>query len=114
MCENGLNFVWLQQESVDCKWLKNVLRWRISDVNIQNLHNEMEVNSHCVSYQLFKDYLRLEPYITLLTTCQSITMCKFRCGNSNIPYISGRFKNISRTDRLGNLCDDGVVGDEFH
>ena len=41
-------------------------------------------------------------------------MCKFRCGNSNIPYISGRFKKISRTDRLCNLCDDGVVGDEFH
>ena len=29
-------------------------------------------------------------------------------------YISGRFKKISRTDRLCNLCDDGVVGDEFH
>ena len=41
-------------------------------------------------------------------------MCKFRCGNSNIPYISGRFKKISRTDILCNLCDDGVVGDEFH
>ena len=39
-------------------------------------------------------------------------MCKFRCGNSNIPYIiSGRFKKINRIDRLCNLCDDGVVGD---
>ena len=63
LCENGLNFVWPQQESVDCKWLKNVLRARISDINIQNWHNEMEVNSHCVSYKLFKDNLRLEPYI---------------------------------------------------
>ena len=74
----------------------------------------MEVNNHCVSYQLFKVKLRLEPYITLLNTCQGITMCKFRCGNSNILYISGRFKKIRRTDRLCNLCDDGVVGDEFH
>ena len=41
-------------------------------------------------------------------------MCKFRCGNSNIPYISGRLKKTSRTDRLCNLSDDGVVGDEFH
>ena len=41
----------------DCKWLKNVLRSRISDINIQNWHNEMEVNSHCVSYKLFKDNL---------------------------------------------------------
>ena len=108
LCENGLNFVWMQQESVDCKWLKNVLRSRISDINIQNWHNEMTINSHCVSYQLFKDNLRLEPYIiTLLNTCQSITMCKFRCGNSNIRYISDRFKKISRTERLCNLCDDG-------
>ena len=36
LCENVLNFVWLQQESVDCKWLNNVLRSRISDINIQN------------------------------------------------------------------------------
>ena len=111
-CENGLNFVWMQQESVDCKWLKNVLPSRISDINIQNWHNEMAVNSHCVSYQLFKDNLRLEPYNYNVID----TMCKFRCGNSNIPYISGRFQKI-RTERLCNLCDDGVpgvVGDEFH
>ena len=62
LCENGLNFVWLQQESVYCKWLKNMLRSRISDINIQNWHNEMEVNSHCVSYKFVKDNLRLEPY----------------------------------------------------
>ena len=31
-------------------------------LHIQNWHNEMAVNSHCVSYQLFKDNLRLAPY----------------------------------------------------
>ena len=76
-------------------------------ISIQNWHNTMEVNSHCVSYKLFKENLRLKPYIPLLNTCQRIPMCKFRCGNSNITYISGRFKKISRTDRLCNLCDDG-------
>ena len=65
-----------------------------------------------MSYELV--YTSIHSSITLLNTCQSITMCKFRCGNSNIPYISGRFRKISRTDRLCNLCDDGVVGDEFH
>ena len=31
-------------------------------LHIPNWHNEMAVNSHCVSYQLFKDNLRLAPY----------------------------------------------------
>ena len=40
-----------------------------------------------------------------------------QCVNSDVEipiYLSGRFKKISRTERLCNLCDDWVVGDEFH
>ena len=89
LCESGFTFVWLQQETVKPKWLNGVLHKRLDDINRQKWHNEMNVNSHCESYQMFKDNLRCEPYITLLNTRQRITLCKFRWGNTNIPIVSG-------------------------
>ena len=74
----------------------------------------MNVNSHCESYQMFKDNLRYEPYITVFNTRQRITLCKFRCGDTNIPIVSGRYKTVNRSERTCNLCDAGVIGNEFH
>ena len=70
--------------------------------------------SLCESYQMFKDNLRCEPYITLLNTRQRITLCKFRCGNTNTPIVSGRYQTVNRSERTCNLCDAGVIGNEFH
>ena len=61
LCESGFTFVWLQQETVNPKWLKGLLHKRLADINRQKWHNEMNVNSHCESYQMFKDNLRREP-----------------------------------------------------
>ena len=63
---------------------------------------------------MFKDNLRCEPYITLLNTRQRITLCKFRCGNTNIPIVSGRYQSVNRSERTCNLCDAGVIGNAFH
>ena len=114
LCESGFTFVWLQQETVNPKWLKGLLHKRLADINRQKWHNEMNANSHCESYQMFKDNLRCEPYITLLNTRQHITLCKFRCGNTNIPIVSGRYQTVNRSERTCNLCDAGVIGNEFH
>ena len=63
--------------------------------------NEMNINSLCESYQMFKDNLRCEPYITLLNTRQRITLCKFRCGN--IPIVSGRYQIVNRYERTNAI-----------
>ena len=104
----------VERRTVNPKWLKGVLHKRLVDINRQKWHNEMNVNSHCESYQMFKDSLRCEPYITLLNTRQRITLCKFRCGNTNIPIVSGRYQTVNRSERTYNLCDAGVMGNEFH
>ena len=90
LCESGFTFVWLQQKTVNPKWLKGLLHKRLADINRQKWHNE--------------------PYITLLNTRQRITMCKFRCGNTNIPIVSGRYQTVNRSERTCNLCDAGVAG----
>ena len=45
LCESGFTFVWLQQETVNPKWLKGVLHKCLADINSQKWHNEMNVNS---------------------------------------------------------------------
>ena len=50
----------------------------------------------------------------ILNTRQRITLCKFRCGNTNIPIVSGRYQTVNRSERTCNLCDAGVIGNEFH
>ena len=102
------------RNSINPKLLKGLLHKRLADINRQKWHNEMNVNSHYESYQMFKDNLRCEPYITLLNARQSITLCKFRCGNTNIPIVSGRYQTVNRSERTSNLCDPGVIGNEFH
>ena len=78
LCESGFTFVWLQQETVNPKWLKSLLHKRLADISRQKWHNEMNVNSHCESYQMFKDNLGCESYnkviyyITLLNTRQHV------------------------------------------
>ena len=38
LCESGFTFVWLQQETVNPKWLKGVLHKRLADINRQVWH----------------------------------------------------------------------------
>lgn len=41
-------------------------------------------------------------------------LCKFRCCNHKLPIEEGRFFGIDRADRICNLCNMNVLGDEFH
>ena len=41
-------------------------------------------------------------------------MCKFRCGNTLIPVVTGRFYGLDFEDRVCLLCNKGDIGDEYH
>ena len=43
-----------------------------------------------------------------------ITLCKFKCGNNNLPITKGRYEGIDRNARICILCNNGKTGDEFH
>ena len=82
-----------------------MLRSRISDINIQNWHNEMEVNSHCVSYKLFKDNLRLEPYILGL-------WLRLECSLDSLSIVSTDHqidRGLSVSLRLYEMCHVLVI-----
>ena len=56
----------------------------------------------------------MEKYLLSLPNCFSIPLSKFRCNNMRIPVVRGRYNNIPRELRFCNLCNNDVIGDEFH
>ena len=53
-------------------------------------------------------------YLKHLDLKDRINLCKFRCGNSYIPIISGRFYGVDFEDRICSLCNSREIGDEYH
>ena len=52
----------------------------------------------------------MEFYLKNLDLKDRINLCKFRCGNSLIPVVSGRFYGVDFEDRICNLCNKREIG----
>lgn len=109
----GFNFVWNCQQ-VNSTWLKNCIKQRISDQQIQDWSSTLDNSSSCYNYKIFKSELCLEKYLIILPRSLSIPLTKFRLRNSKIPVVSGTFFNIDYDDRICKLCNANLIGDEFH
>ena len=84
--------------------------------NLQVPHWNTEVNfkSSCTNYRIFKTDLEFEEYLTILNQRDRIRFCRFRCNNSKIPIVTGRYQGIERDNRICPLCTNDQLGDEFH
>ena len=43
-----------------------------------------------------------------------LVLCKFRLSNHKLPIERGRYSNIEREPRFCQLCNENMIGDEFH
>ena len=50
----GLSYLWDTIGSKDAKWLELIIKQRLDDVYSQNWHYEVNHNSHCLNYRIFK------------------------------------------------------------
>ena len=75
---------------------------------------EVNNHSHCKIYRIFKQRLNFENYLVNLSPPGSVNLCKYRCSNTNIPSISGRYQNLDLHERVCILCPNNQIGDEFH
>ena len=110
----GNSELWLYQDQFPRKasFLKDAQQ-RLVDMNAQTWHEEVNSNLKCTNYRIFKNDLKFETYLTGLSCSDAITLCKFRCGNHNLPISARRIGNKEADVHCG-LCDLGEVGDEFH
>ena len=107
----GFSWVW-NSESLNLDYLKSVFNQRCTDIFIQNWQADMDQNSQCSSYKLFKDTFQPEDYFKKLNTSDAIHLSKFRTRTHHLPITKNRFDSSQST--LCTLCDNNDIGDEFH
>ena len=66
-----------------------------------------------IDYMIFKEIINFEPYLLLLNKNHRSIFTHYRT-NHRLPIEVGRWKNIPRSERKYYLCDDDVIGDEYH
>ena len=110
---SGFSNIWLAQGNHNSKWLKLSLEQRIKDMNQQEWLSDVNSNSLCYNYKIFKENVTMENYLTRFAYNERITMARFRCGNVLIPSNKGRF-GLNDNEKICNLCTKGLLGDEFH
>ena len=80
----------------------------------QTWNSTLETSPKALNYKIFKNELKFESYLNVLSKKDSKTFCRFRTCNHSLPIEKGRWINISRENRICTKCNRREVGDEFH
>lgn len=110
----GFGGIWQETNSVNLKWLSPAFKQRLKDQFIQKWYADMHSSSKASNYRIMKDTFEFENYMIRLPPEHSHILCKFRTSNHRLPIEQQRYSNIERHKRYCNLCDENIVGDEFH
>ena len=97
----------------NAEWFKNKIKLRLGDIYNQKWSSEIAYNSTCLNYRIMTEKKTLQRYFNLPRK-YLYSFCKFKCANSKIPTITGKYTNIPIEDRTCNLCELNETGDEFH
>ena len=73
-----------------------------------NFSNKTIVN------RIYKDTHCYENYPSNLNSKSRVVLRKSRLSNHKLPIERGRYSNIQRERRFCNLCNENMIGDEFH
>ena len=100
--------------TINTRYTKALVRERINNIEHQEWCATTTESGHCSSYNIFKNSLNFEKYLTILNPKEASDMCRFRCGNHKLPVVMGRYNRVEKSKRICTLCDSNEIGDEFH
>ena len=63
---------------------------------------------------MYKVVYVMEEYLVKLSKKKKIILSELRACNNKLPIIEEKYRNISRAERMCNMCEDNFVGNEFH
>ena len=108
----GFSYIW-NAESLDLFTFKENFSQRCNDIFLQNWQEDMQQNSQCSTYKLFKHYHEMEDYLVELADVHKFSIAKFRTRTHHLPITRSRFKDYT-VDVTCPLCPSGDIGDECH
>ena len=95
--------------------MKDIISTQLKTQFAQEWEFEIFRNRKCVSYRIFKDEIKTEPYLAKLDFVDRRALCKFRTGSHSLPIVKSRYTTGGgRVDVKCNLCDSNDICDEFH
>ena len=75
--------------------------------------NNMEYGNKLRTFRLFKNVIKLEPYLLWGNFDQRRSLTKFRISAHDLEIEKGRYKNLKVAERVCRLCGTGTE-DEVH
>lgn len=99
---------------IETNQLDKTIGLRLNDIYTQDWISDVNNNSQCKNYRIFKQDLKLEKYLTTFPLKYRLHLCRLRCSNSKIPTVSGRYHDIDLCDRICTLYNQSKLGDELH
>ena len=101
---------------VNNSWFLKAMDRRMKDIFLQKWNEEIQTNSLCTNYRLFKKSMDKEDYLTQLPFKQWQKLLKFRCGNHRLPITQERraHKPEGPSLQLCPLCGTRNLCDELH
>ena len=114
--ECGRSDLWINQTTINPQIVKPLITQTLKDQFVQKWRSDLATMSSCDLYNTLKGQFELEKYLRsdIINKSLKTALCKFRCGNTRLPKILGRYNNIPRAQRLCNKCPLSVPGDEYH
>ena len=110
----GFSEIW-HAESIDTEKFKSCFKQRCIDIYKQDWCSEVQNNSQCTIYKIFKKTHEFENYLTDLEPSDRYAICKFRTRTHHLPITKNRFQTSnSSNNALCTLCSQKEVGDELH
>jgi len=113
--ENGLGFIWIQQDAPDRNWLLQIYKQRLDDVFLQKRNGDIAQLSE---HRLYKNLCTSSDgggYINFIRErFLRVALSKLRLGSHNLMIERGRWERpmVEYSSRTCEVC--GVVEDEYH
>ena len=112
--ECGFINAWNNQYiDTNCQLSKNVKQY-YHNLFVNEWMAQIFNTSKCLNYRMYKSKFGFEDYSTTLPFDLRINLCKYRCSSHRLPIECGRFYSIDRSERICDLCNSNVLGDEIH
>ena len=92
-------------------WLIKATKQKLVDLFLNEWQSQIEKNSSCYNYRLFKSRFCFEKYLVNVPAKFRKYLLKFRTRNHMLPVETGRWRRIRREDRKCHLCQLDI-GDE--
>ena len=109
----GLEYLWESQVIPHCTF--KIFEQRLYDVTKQNMIAHISNSSKGFLYQHLIDNITIQFYLRKsIENKFTKFITRFRISAHNLGIEKGRHRNLERRNRLCNICDKGVIEDEFH